>query len=68
MPYRKLYCKPEDIPIFINANSTQPCNIKKQLTKMISSRLSKNSYRLQELNEALQNYQSAPEKSGHRKK
>ena len=35
-PYRK----PGDIPLYINAKSNHPPNIKKQLPKMISSRLS----------------------------
>ena len=63
-PYRK----PGDIPLYINANSNHPSNIKKQLIKMIQSRLSKNLYSLQEFNETISEYQSALEKSGYMKK
>ena len=62
------YCKPGDIPFYINAKSNHPPNIKKQLPKMISSRLSKNSYSLQELNKTIPEYQLALEKSRYREK
>ena len=63
-PYRE----PRDVPLYINAKSNHPPNIKKQLPKMISSRLSKNSYSLQEFNKTIPEYQLALEKSGYREK
>ena len=42
--------------------------IKKQLPKMISSRLSRNSYSLQEFDKTIPEYQLALEKSGYREK
>ena len=63
-PYRK----PGDIPLYINAKSNHPPNIKKQLPKMISSRLSRNSYSLQEFDKTIPEYQLALEKSGYREK
>ena len=63
-PYRK----PRDIPLYINAKSNHPPNIKKQLPKMISSWLSRNSYSLQEFDKTIPEYQLALEKSGYREK
>ena len=63
-PYRK----PGNIPLYINAKSNHPPNIKKQLPKMISTRLSNNSYSLQEFNKTFPEYQLALEKSGYREK
>ena len=60
--------KPSDIPFYINANSNYLPSIKKQLTKMISSRLSKNSYSLQEFNKTIPEYQSVLKKSGYMEK
>ena len=57
-PYRK----PGDIPLYINAKSNHPPNIKKQLPKMISSRLSRNSYSLQEF-KTIPEYQLALKKA-----
>ena len=62
------YYKPRDISLYINAKLNHPPNIKKQLTKMISSRLSKNSYRSQEFNKTISEYQLVLEKSRYRKK
>ena len=57
-PYRK----PGDIPLYINAKSNHPPNIKKQIPKIISSRLSKNSYSLQEFDKTIPEYQLTLEK------
>ena len=63
-PYRK----PRGIPLYINAKSNHPPNIKKQLPKMISSCLSKNLYSLQEFNKTISEYQLALEKSEYSEK
>ena len=49
-------------------NRITPPNIKKQLPKMISSRLSRNSYSLQEFDKTIPEYQLALEKSRYREK
>ena len=54
--------------LYINAKSNHLPNIKKQLPKMISSRLSRNSYSLQEFDKTIPEYQLAFEKSGYREK
>ena len=51
-----------------NAKSNHPPNIKKQLPKMISSRLSRNSCSLQEFDKTIPECQLALEKSGYREK
>ena len=64
-PYRK----PGDIPLYINAKLNHPLNTKKkQLPKMISSRLSKKSNILLEFNKTIPEYQLALEKSEYREK
>ena len=60
--------KPGDIRRNSNAKSNHHPNIKKQLLKMISLRLSKNSYSLQEFNKTIPEYQLVLEKSGYKEK
>ena len=63
-PYRK----PGDTPLYINLESNHPPNIKKQLPRMISMRLSQNSCNPDEFSKAIPEYQEALEKSEYRKK
>ena len=61
-PYRK----PDNYPLYINANSNHPPSIIKHLPASISTRISGLSYDFQEFNKALKIYNDALKTSGYR--
>ena len=62
-PYRK----PNDEPLYINAESNHPSTILKQLPEMINDRVSKLSCNVREFNKVKDVYQAALQTSGHKK-
>ena len=60
-----LYKKPNDKLIYIDVSSNHPPQIKKQLTKIISNRLSQNSSNVDIFNNTKLEYEEAPKKCGH---
>ena len=59
------YRKPGDQPLYINMRSNHPPNIKKQLPKMVESRLSMNSCDEDAFKNAAPNYEKAWKDSGY---
>ena len=59
------YKKPNDKLIYIDVSSNHPPQIKKQLTKIISDRLSRNSSNADIFNNTKLEYEEALEKCGH---
>ena len=59
------YKKPNDKLIYIDVSSNHPPQIKKQLTKIISDRLSRNSSNAGIFNNTKLEYQEALKKCGH---
>ena len=59
------YKKPIDKLIYIDVSSNHPPQIKKQLTKIISDRLSRNSSNGDTFKNTKLEYEKAPKKSGH---
>ena len=62
----KPYRKPDDTPVYIHVDSNHPPQIKKQLPKMISQRLSTLSSSKQEFESSRAIYDSALRKSGYK--
>ena len=60
MPYRK----PNDLPVYIHKNSNHPQNIKKEIPRMISKRISELSINEEIFNEACPMYEKALKDSG----
>ena len=64
----RLHKKPNDKLIYIDVSSNHPSQIEKQLTKIISNRLSRNSSNADVFNNTKLEYEEALKKCGHKTK